>query len=267
MNRLFWDDHEGCYRDSSDGHHSFGIISQLTNAYLALKGIASENQKQKILSRIFENIAASIEDWQLKYTRSKKADLKKFRSNPEQFILYAQPFFMHYVHRFLASQNRFDIIWRFIQKGWFQMLEMGGTKTLWETWSPKQSECHAWSATPAFDLTTYWAGIYPLTPGFETVEIKPTFDKLDQVDAEFPSCKGNILVHWNKKLIQDDVEINIEIYLPTLIQKGLFIPPLMINQKRLTSIVQISPLLKEFHHGECKIALNSNRNSFKIGYN
>jgi alpha-L-rhamnosidase len=49
-----------------------------------------------------------------------------------------------------------------------------GSTTIWELWSPLASQCHAWSTTPTFDLSTYVLGVTPLADGFAITLIAPT---------------------------------------------------------------------------------------------
>ena len=144
--------------------------------------------------------------------------LVKQQPDPDSFVLYAMPFFMHYVHRFLASINRYDLILHYFEIGWLPMLEYGKTKTIWETWVPSSSECHAWSATPAYDLSTYWLGVKPLEPGFARVEISPTFFGLQWVDGIFPSCRGDIGVKWTKNIATTGTQIDLSIGIPQQLQ-------------------------------------------------
>jgi hypothetical protein len=141
----------------------------------------------------------------------------------ENQILIAQPFFMHHVNRVLAQHKRYDVMMRYFQNAWEPMLEMGETGTIWETWAKEGSECHAWSATPAYDLSTNWLGVKPIAPGFANLEISPTFYGLTWVDGIFPTCKGDIHVIWKRKNSQITLSIEISNRIP---QASLIIPSL-----------------------------------------
>ena len=126
--------------------------------------------------------------------------------------------------------NRYDLILHYFEIGWLPMLEYGKTKTIWETWVPSSSECHAWSATPAYDLSTYWLGVKPLEPGFARVEISPTFFGLQWVDGIFPSCRGDIGVKWTKNIATTGTQIDLSIEIPPAIADGVFILPTLDGQ-------------------------------------
>ena len=48
-----------------------------------------------------------------------------------------------------------------------------GLTTWAETADPTRSDCHAWSASPNYDLLSIVAGIQPAAPGFKRVRIEP----------------------------------------------------------------------------------------------
>ena len=74
---------------------------------------------------------------------------------------------------------------------WYNMLRLG-LSTWARTPEPTRSDCHAWSASPNYDLLTLVAGIRPATPGFRTVRIEPHLRGLHQLDASMPHADGSI---------------------------------------------------------------------------
>jgi hypothetical protein len=222
LNALLWDDKEGCYRDYLfDGQlHGF---SWMTNAYLILMDVADAAKIPRIMQRIFEypgidaDIIKQIDDYYLK-----RLSHHAFGDTLSGKVVVAQPFFMHQVNKCFAKIGRFDLLMKYLHK-WEPMLELGQTGTIWETWSIAASECHAWAATPAYDLSTYWLGVKPLTPGFATVQIAPTFHELQFADGIFPTDRGDITVKWTKS----DRHVELTIQIPPKIDGGIcLIPPL-----------------------------------------
>jgi hypothetical protein len=75
---------------------------------------------------------------------------------------------------------------------WQGYLDQGFT-----TWPEKpgesRSDCHAWSASPNYDLLATLAGIRPASPGFQTVSIRPAYTEIDY-RAIVPHPKGVISV-------------------------------------------------------------------------
>ena len=67
-----------------------------------------------------------------------------------------------------------------------------GLSTWAENPEPTRSDCHAWSATPNYDLLTLVAGIRPDVPGFRSVRIAPHLRGLHHLDASMPHVGGEI---------------------------------------------------------------------------
>ncbi|WP_164981501.1 alpha-L-rhamnosidase C-terminal domain-containing protein [Silvibacterium dinghuense] len=78
---------------------------------------------------------------------------------------------------------------------WRQMLKMG-LSTWAEMPEPTRSDCHAWSASPNFDLLTVVAGIAPDAPGFRRVRIAPHLGGLSHLEAAMPHGDGEIQVAY-----------------------------------------------------------------------
>ena len=82
--------------------------------------------------------------------------------------------------------------------GWKEMLSLGLT-TFAETPEPTRSDCHAWSASPNYELLATVAGIRPGAPGFRSVLISPSLGKLTRLDATMPHPKGEIAVRLKRQ--------------------------------------------------------------------
>jgi hypothetical protein len=81
---------------------------------------------------------------------------------------------------------------------WRQMLSLG-LSTWAETPEPTRSDCHAWSASPNYDLLTLVAGIEPDAPGFKRVRISPHLGSLTHLDASMPHGADTIHVHYERR--------------------------------------------------------------------
>ncbi len=57
-----------------------------------------------------------------------------------------------------------------------------------------RSECHAWSASPNYDLLTTVCGIRPAEPGFRSVHIEPNLGHLNWLKGSMPHPAGEIYV-------------------------------------------------------------------------
>jgi hypothetical protein len=66
-------------------------------------------------------------------------------------------------------------------------------------------------------------GVKPVVgkPGFEAVEIAPTFHGLEHVEGMFPTSKGDLTVKWKKH----DGVVDVEVIMPPGINEGTFKVP------------------------------------------
>ncbi len=99
-------------------------------------------------------------------------------------------YFRFYLSRALEHAGLADLYISQL-KPWYDMLQMGLT-TWAENPEPTRSDCHAWSASPNYDLLTVVAGIHPASPGFHTVLIEPHLRGLHHIDASMPHARGII---------------------------------------------------------------------------
>jgi hypothetical protein len=82
-------------------------------------------------------------------------------------------------------------------KPWRDMLAMGLT-TFAENPEPTRSDCHAWSASPLYELLATTCGIRPAEPNFKTVRIEPSFGSLTNITGKMPHPQGEISVQFQK---------------------------------------------------------------------
>ncbi len=78
------------------------------------------------------------------------------------------------------------------------LLKMGLT-TFPEKADPTRSDCHAWSASPAYYFFSLVCGIEPEKPGFKSVRIEPHLGSLEWVEGTMPHRLGEIKVSLKKK--------------------------------------------------------------------
>jgi hypothetical protein len=93
---------------------------------------------------------------------------------------------------------------------WRDMLKRGLT-TFAERPDPTRSDCHAWSASPVYDLLATICGIEPSAPGFKRVRIEPHLGELTKARGRVP---------WREQFIEVNVErdgdrLKAEITLPS----------------------------------------------------
>ena len=66
---------------------------------------------------------------------------------------------------------------------------------------------HAWGATPANTIVRKLMGVAPLSPGFDTFQIKPQLGELTFARLKTPTIKGLISVVYEKKSKQNLLEV------------------------------------------------------------
>jgi alpha-L-rhamnosidase len=93
---------------------------------------------------------------------------------------------------------------------WREMLGEG--LTTWAEWNgpDTRSDCHAWGASPNFELLRTVAGIDSAAAGFKRVRVAPNLGSLGHVTAEMPHPRGLIRVD----LKQDGGKLSGEVQLP-----------------------------------------------------
>jgi len=211
MRARLWDAGRGVYVDANVNGTLSRRISQQSNSVCLLYDIATPEQRPRILSYIFDPARVKSPE---KYTPMQEG------FDEERDVVQAQPFFMHWVDAALAHSGEYERMVGLIRDLWGAMLAAGATTT-WEVWSPRASECHGWSATPAYDLTTYVLGIRGTTAGFSELAIEPHTAGLETARGISPSVKGDISVSWHSA----GGEFQIEGSLPEASTASVLIPP------------------------------------------
>ena len=92
---------------------------------------------------------------------------------------------------------------------WREMLAQG--LTTWAEWNgpDTRSDCHAWGASPNFELLRTIAGIESSAPGFKRVRVAPHLGALKHINATMPHPNGEIHVELQKQngKLTADVEL------------------------------------------------------------
>jgi alpha-L-rhamnosidase len=117
-------------------------------------------------------------------------------------------YFRHYLHSAVNQVSEGDRYLDLLGE-WDKMLALGLT-TWAETPEPSRSDCHAWSASPNYELFRTVLGIDSAGPGFSRVSIRPHLGQLTQASGSIPHPKGEIAV--NLKLVGG--KLNAEVSLP-----------------------------------------------------
>lgn len=111
-------------------------------------------------------------------------------------LIQATFYYRFYLFRALKKVGLAD---RYVSmlKPWQDMLAMGLT-TFAENPEPTRSDCHAWSASPVYDLLATVCGVEPAEPGFRSVKVAPHLGTLNKIKGVIPHPSGLICVDLEK---------------------------------------------------------------------
>ena len=99
-------------------------------------------------------------------------------------------YFKHYLFETMKFMDRGDLI---LEKfDFWRELPEKGFKTVPEKPEPSRSDCHAWGAHPLFHMHASLLGLRPTSPGFKTLEIKPSPGDLKNINSVTPHPQGLI---------------------------------------------------------------------------
>ena len=187
FSRVFWNSRESLFHDAVDGDKPTGRYSEHAQAAAVLFGLATSNQSDAVIARLW-------------------ARGDNFREGRNNGATEAQPFFTSVVLRALSAAGRPDLALGVIRDRWGRRMVDHGARSTYEEWSRfgswragerfapiMRTESHAWSAYPARWLIEHLAGIVVTAPGCAAVTIDPVRAPFDYVVA-FPTPRGTISV-------------------------------------------------------------------------
>lgn len=163
VKRQCWDANRQLYSDTPDKKH----FSMHSNILALLCGMVPREEQAEFVKRIAESKSL---------TRT---------------TLY----FDFYLGRAMNLAQAGDQYFQLLNQ-WKELLDLGLT-TFPEGVS--RSECHAWSASPNFEMLATFAGIQPQTPGFKKVLVRPQLQALQRVAGKIPHWAGELSVEFEKK--------------------------------------------------------------------
>ena len=132
-----------------------------------------------------------------------KEELQVFNKlTADKSLIQATVYYQFYLFRALKKVGLAN---EYLSKlgDWYNMINTGLT-TFAERPEPSRSDCHAWSASPIYDLLSTVCGIEPASPGFKTIQVAPALGDLSYVKASMPHPNGNIYLDLrkvNKRLV------------------------------------------------------------------
>jgi hypothetical protein len=173
INKYLWDEQRKAYVDAvhHDGTRS-RVFSLQTHTMIYLCDVAEDDRKNIVRKYIY--------DW------------------PDDFVKFGSPFALAFLIEACVRDGEAGKALDLIRREWGAMLDYGATTT-WEILSPKtRSHCHAWSAMPAFFLTSFVLGVRPKDVITSGVIIAPEPVDLVWAHGCFPTPKGTVNVRWRR---------------------------------------------------------------------
>jgi hypothetical protein len=165
VTRTCWDEQRKLFSDTPQKRD----FSQHANAFAVLAGLVEGDAAKDLIRRAVDDAS----------------------------IVQASTYFRFYLLRAMKHAGLGDEY--LAQLGpWRAMLDRGLT-TFAEKPDPTRSDCHAWSASPVYELLATVCGVEPSSPGFATVTIEPHLGKLQRVEGVVPHPRGDIRVKLVRK--------------------------------------------------------------------
>jgi alpha-L-rhamnosidase len=201
---LLWDENAGVYVDAADRNGPRRRVSQQTNAIAIVAGCAPRHRWPRMLDYILDEsrvvVTPTISDNMAAYRKQRMDPAEHMKFEVERNVVAAQPFFSHILHDAIVRAGRRDLIPDRCMK-WWPQIERGGTafEEYWDARVGTGSRCHAWSATPTYDLTTWILGVRPAAPGYSRAEIAPQFGSLMHLEGRVPTPHGLIEVKLDRE--------------------------------------------------------------------
>lgn len=204
INQYLWDESREAYVDSiyTDGKRSktFSLQTQ-TMVYLCN---AATDDRVGILRE-------HLHDW------------------PGDFVRFGSPFVLAFLMEAYANDGEFQRTLDLIRREWGAMIDYGATSA-WEILSPKtRSHCHAWSAMPAFFLSSYVLGVRPRGTIANGVLIAPEPVDLIWARGNFPTTKGMVNIRWNR----EENGFTLRVELPEALEGEAVIPSFVPRTARI----------------------------------
>jgi hypothetical protein len=128
--------------------------------------------------------------------------LAHIRSRGMACSVYGSQFLLDALYNANESAYGLALMNSTAERSWYNMIRTGSTMTTeaWDTrYKPNQDWNHAWGAAPANIIVRKLMGVEPLTPAFETVQIKPQSDTLRQASLQVATLRGPIAVSFDNQ--------------------------------------------------------------------
>lgn len=165
-------------------------VSQQGNALAILFDIAQPQEVGRIVSYI-------MDERRLRRTATPPVTFAADPLDPQTDVVRANTYFSHFLYSALGKAGHFDLALRDMHRLYGAMIA-SGSETLWESTEPVASLCHAFSATPVYQLPACVLGVTPTAPGFTRARVAPQWCELSSAAGCYPTPRGPIQVRWQR---------------------------------------------------------------------
>ena len=110
----------------------------------------------------------------------------------------SSPYMEYYVLEALCKMGEYDTAYERIKDRYNDMM-CEDYSTLWEFWDDwRGTKNHAWTGGPLVIMSKHFAGVSPLSAGYEKIEINPQYNLSDNMSCTVPSVQGLITLDYEK---------------------------------------------------------------------
>ena len=132
----------------------------------------------------------------------------------------SSPYMEYYVLEALCKMGEYEAAYDRIKDRYNDMM-CEDYSTLWEFWDAwRGTKNHAWSGGPLVIMSKHFAGITPITAGYEKVKIEPQYALSDSMSCTVPSVNGLITLDYKNT----DGAYNVNLTLPQDMNAVLYVP-------------------------------------------
>jgi len=208
-----WDEDRQVYIDAIGTRGRSRRISQHTNAMALLAGVVPADRVQQLIELVADpaesplggRLITTMTPANVHGTPDEAQRILRFQfeapSNfdEERDVVAAQPWFCRFLHEAYARHDRREHILPSLLR-WELHSGNGTVQEFWTAEAGKSSRCHGWSASPAYDLTTYILGVRPVEPGYSRAVVDPALGPLSQASGRVPTPLGwlSVAVHGSE---------------------------------------------------------------------
>ena len=188
FNRELWNEQKGLYRDGKPFQTSVKPYQWLP----ADKDIETFSPHVNLLAVLYD---LAPKDRQAAITDKVLAEKQ----------LNTQPWFMHWVFQAIDHAGLFGTYGTAQMRRWQIVPE---TQSFREMWNGGDLS-HGWCSSPLIQMSSRVLGVTPLTPGFNTLAIRPQLCDLTWAKGSVPTPHGDVNVAWALTANNLTLEVNI----------------------------------------------------------